>query len=48
MTVAHLVSVKKKLLDLKRLERALTGMAAECSRGDVPDCPIIDTLFELA
>ncbi len=48
MTIAHLANVRKKLLDLKRLEQALTGMAAECTRGDVPDCPVIDTLFELA
>ena len=48
MTVTHLASVRKKLQDLKRLEQALTDMAAECSLGDVPDCPIIDTLFELA
>lgn len=48
MTIAHLANVKKKRADLKRLEQALTKMAAECSRGDVPDCPIIDTLFERA
>lgn len=48
MTVDHLVTVKKKIADLRRLERALQSMAAECSKGDVPDCPIIDTLFSLA
>ena len=47
VTAAHLVNVKKKLSDLKRLERALKNMVSECSKGDVPDCPIIDTLFEL-
>jgi len=45
MTMAHLATVKQKLNDLKGLERSLKQMAAECSRGDVPDCPIIDTLF---
>lgn len=48
MTIDHLSSVRKKLQDLTKLERALTKMAAECSRGDVPECPVIDTLFELA
>jgi MerR family mercuric resistance operon transcriptional regulator len=28
------------------LEKALVGMAAKCSQGDVPDCPILETLFE--
>jgi len=45
MTVNHLSSVKKKISDLRRLEKALRAMAAECSKGDVPDCPIIDTLY---
>ncbi|MEL6202284.1 MAG: helix-turn-helix domain-containing protein [Pseudomonadota bacterium] len=47
MTTNHLTSVKRKISDLKRLERALKSMAAECSKGDVPDCPILDTLFHI-
>lgn len=47
MTVEHLTSVKDKISRLQRLEKALEEMASECVRGDVPDCPIIDTLFEL-
>lgn len=46
MTITHLVNVKKKLADLRRLERDLKKMASECSAGDMPNCPIIDTLFE--
>ncbi len=45
LTVDHLANVKRKLADLRRLEKALRSMAAECSKGDVPDCPVIDTLF---
>lgn len=45
LTVDHLVTIKKKVADLHRLEQALESIAAECSKGDVPDCPIIDTLF---
>jgi len=48
MTISHLVNVKKKLDDLKRLEGSLSEMAAQCSRGDVPDCPIIDNLFSIS
>ena len=46
MTVSHLATVRKKLADLRRLERVLKEMTAQCSRGDVPECPIIDTLFD--
>ncbi len=46
MTIEHLASVQEKIVSLRRLEVALTDMAAECSRGDVPDCPILDTLFD--
>jgi MerR family mercuric resistance operon transcriptional regulator len=45
MTVDHLKNVKNKIVDLRRLEKTMKLMAAECSKGDVPDCPIIDTLF---
>jgi MerR family mercuric resistance operon transcriptional regulator len=47
MTVDHLTTVKKKVADLKRLEKALGSMAAQCGKGDVPACPIIDTLFSV-
>jgi MerR family mercuric resistance operon transcriptional regulator len=45
ITVDHLADTKRKITDLRRLEKALGSMAAECSRGDIPDCPIIETLF---
>ena len=47
LTVKHLASVREKIAGLKKLERALASMVAECSSGDVPDCPILDTLFEV-
>ena len=46
MTVGHLKSVHEKIASLKKLEVALTEMASQCARGDMPDCPIIETLFE--
>lgn len=46
LTIGHLASVREKIKGLRRLEKALVGMAAECSQGDVPDCPILETLFE--
>lgn len=46
LTVDHLASVQDKIANLKKLEKALTKMVSECGRGDVPECPILDTLFE--
>lgn len=45
LTGEHLGSVTKKIADLKRLKRTLQAISAECSKGDAPDCPIIDTLL---
>jgi len=46
LTIGHLESVREKIKGLRKLEQALVGMAAECSKGDVPDCLILETLFE--
>jgi MerR family mercuric resistance operon transcriptional regulator len=46
LTVGHLTAVREKIKGLRKLEKALVEMAAECSQGDVPDCPILETLFE--
>ncbi len=48
MTISHLSNVKKKLSDLKRLERSLREVVSECSEGGVPDCPIINNLFSIS
>ena len=48
ITVAHLSDIRTKIADLRKLEKALQEMAAECSRGDVPDCPIVETLFDIS
>jgi MerR family mercuric resistance operon transcriptional regulator len=45
VTVVHLGEIRRKLADLRRLERVLRSMAAECEGGAVPDCPVIDALF---
>ncbi len=48
ITLLHLENIRTKLKDLHRLEETLRAMAAQCSLGDVPECPIIETLFEIA
>ena len=35
-----------KVADLRKLERVLDEMAAECDGGEVPECPIIDALYQ--
>ena len=45
LTINHLKQVREKLSDLRKLERALKDLAAQCSRGDVPECPIVKTLY---
>lgn len=46
ITSAHLSDVQDKLKDLRRLERVLKKMVSECEGRKVPDCPIIDALYE--
>ncbi len=45
-TLAHLGDIQSKIADLERLERVLTEIASKCSDGTVPECPIIDALYE--
>ncbi|MBI5136063.1 MAG: helix-turn-helix domain-containing protein [Nitrospirae bacterium] len=46
VTVRHLADVRRKLADLGKLERTLGTISARCAGGLVPDCPILDALFE--
>ncbi len=45
MTVRQLANVQTKIEDLQKMATALAGMVNECVGGDVPECPIIDTLL---
>lgn len=46
ITVAHLDEVQRKVADLRTIERVLKDMAAQCDGGTVPECPVIDALFD--
>lgn len=46
LTSRHLSSIRQKIIDLHKLETVLSDMAGSCSRGDIPQCPVIDALFE--
>src|SRR5260221_3077125 len=45
LTLDHLAGVRRKITDLRRIERVMADMAAQCTGNRVPDCPIIDALF---
>ena len=47
LMLEHLTDIRQKIADLRRLERAMSDMAAKCKGGQVPECPIIDALFEV-
>lgn len=45
LTLGHLATVRAKIADLQRLEHTLVEISNECSRGAVPECPVIDALW---
>lgn len=46
IAVEHVDEVRQKIADLKKLKRVLDDMVSQCDRGDIPDCPVIEALFE--
>ncbi|MGI9422847.1 MAG: MerR family transcriptional regulator [Hyphomicrobiaceae bacterium] len=46
LTLRHAAEARRKIADLRKLELTLKAMAAQCHGGRVPDCPIVDALFE--
>jgi len=46
LTLDHAAKAKRKIADLRKLEHTLRTMADQCHGNEVPDCPIIDTLFD--
>jgi len=47
LTVEHLAAIRQKIADLRRLEHVMSEMAKQCKGDQVPECPIIDALFEM-
>lgn len=44
LTLTHLAAVRAKIADLRRLEKILAEISAECHGGKIPDCPVIEAL----
>lgn len=45
LTLQHLTEVRRKIADLRRLERVMADMVAQCTEDLVPECPVIDALL---
>ena len=45
IATAHLNDVRAKIADLKRMERVLKDVVAQCGDGRLRECPLIETLF---
>ena len=48
LATAHLATVRAKIADLRRIEHVLSSTLAQCTGDDVPECPVIDALTEVA
>lgn len=46
LTLRHAAEARRKIADLRKLERTLKDMAARCHGDRLPDCPIVDALFD--
>src|SRR5262245_7597479 len=44
LTEQHIADIRQRMKDLKRLERLLCDMVAQCRGDEVPDCPILEAL----
>lgn len=43
-TERHLVDVREKIADLKRIERVLAETAKQCTGEKAPECPVLEAL----
>lgn len=44
LTETQVADIRRKVKDLRKLERVLNDLAARCHGREVPDCPILDAL----
>ena len=47
VTLEHAERIRRKISDLRSMRKTLLSVSAQCDGGSVPECPIIDALFEL-
>jgi MerR family mercuric resistance operon transcriptional regulator len=44
IAVAHLTDIRAKIADLRAMERVLAQAVELCDAGEIPGCPVIETL----
>lgn len=44
LAAAHLADVRRKIADLRAMERVLDDAVDRCAAGNTPNCPVIDAL----
>ncbi len=45
VALEHLEAVRTKIRELQKMQRQLKSLVGLCGQGELPDCPIIDTLY---
>lgn len=45
VAATHLRDVQEKIVDLKRMERLLKDVIAQCADSSRPECPLVEALF---
>ena len=46
LTLDHIGDIREKICDLRKLERVLKNLAAQCTDDHTPECPIVEALFD--
>ena len=46
IAMEHIADIRNKIADLKKLEKTLSQIAAQCSGDSTPECPIVEALFD--
>lgn len=46
VAAVHLADVRAKIADLRRMERVLEDVVLQCGDGTLPECPLLETLFQ--
>lgn len=46
VAAVHLADIRAKIADLRRMKRVFESVVAQCGDGTLPECPLIETLFQ--
>jgi len=46
IAMEHIADIRRKIADLKNLEKTLSQISAQCSGDSTPECAILEALFD--